>query len=187
MGCEGGASAPSAPPSAELGKEDERASGYERESGVSLVEVVLAGALLMTVLMPSAALLRNSDSVLGLNKAKVVAANLAGGQLEADRAAADDGTWSSDVPSLATPSSSVQVPNGGETYAVSQVSGWCAEDSSGTWTNYTSNDPPPSTSPAAYLVKVTVSWLGGTQSVWAAATLTTPSSVTAPASGTCPS
>jgi len=172
-------------PSASLSKTD----SFEpaREAGLSLVEVVLAGALLLTVLVPSAALLRNSDSVLSLNKAKVVAANLASGQLETDRAAADNGQWTSQVPPIPTPASSVQVPTGGETYALSQAGGWCAENSSGTWAGYSPANPAPAGSTPAYLVRVTVSWLAGTESLSASATLTTPSSVTTPSSGTCPS
>ncbi|GEM_PF-1859505 len=178
--CEGGASQPSAP----LFKRFGRTEAPQRECGFSLIEVLLAGSLLLGVLVPSAALLGTSDNVLSLNRAKVVAANLAAGQLEADRAAADNATWTSNAPQLPTPSST-SVPSGGELYSVAQGAGWCAESSngSGDWTNYSSRttaDPP------AYLVNVTVSWLDGRQSVSASETLTTPLSVTPPSTGSCP-
>jgi len=184
---EGGASGPSAP----LSKEAET---KETEHGFSLAEVILASALLLVVLLPSAALLQSSDSALSLSRAKVVAANLAAGQLEVDRATADNlSTWAPDTspcdssvwaPCLSAPTSPVNVPSGGESYAVVQTSGWCAESpSTGAWANYSSTN---SYDPPAYRVRVTVSWLGGSQGVSASETLTTPMSATPPSSGTCP-
>jgi hypothetical protein len=163
-----------------------------REEGVTLMEVVLSATLLLVVLVPSTVLLQTSSSLLSVNKAKVVAANLASGQLEADRAAADGAPWTGTpaVPDLPTPVSPVQVPTGGGSYTVSQVAGWCAESTNGagtTWTTYTGL---PAGNPPAYTVTVTVGWPVGSHDVSAAETLTTPPGVSAPdnsGSTSCPS
>lgn len=182
--CEGGASAPSAP----LFRCFRRGDTDRAECGFSLIEVLLAGSLLLGVLVPSAALLGTSDKILSLNRDKVVAANIAAGQLEADRAAAAQ-PWNAGAPVLPTPASPEQVSAGGLSYAVSQVGGWCAESSSGgttTWTTYANAS---SQNPPAYTVTVTVSWLGDLHSVSASETLTTYTGVIAPSSstGSCPS
>lgn len=187
--CEGGASTSSAPMSKRPGLgESPRRESPRRESGFTLIEVVLSGALVLGVLVPSAALLGTSDQVLSLNRDKVVAANIAAGQLEADRAAAAQ-PWSAGAPVLPTPASPQQVPTGGVSYTVTQAGAWCAESTNAgttTWTTYTS---PSSQNPPAYTVTVTVSWLGGLHSVSASETLTTYTGVTAPSSstGSCPS
>jgi len=172
-----------------------------------LMEVIVSTLMLMIVLLPSVSLLQASNAVISLNRSKVVAANLASSQLELDRAAADSEGWTGScncgteacecLPFLPPPASPVEVPAGGEPYTVTQDGGWCDEKyegSSWVWTSYDDGDVPADPdNPPAFAVTVTVSWLGGSESVSAAETLLTPQGVTPPpetGSGpwtTCPS
>lgn len=157
------------------------------ESGFGLLEVVIAGALLMLVLIPAAGVLYTSETALATNRSKVVAANVANGVLETDRAIADQETWSGSAPSLPVPAS--QVTASRVSYTVDQSAGWCAESAgkAATWGSYS----PTSTMAGqpAYAVQVTVYW-GDKQAPSTEAfgeLLTTPPGVTPPASSTsCP-
>ena len=59
------------------------------ERGFTLIEVVMAGVLMLAVLVPASLLLAGSTKALNLNQAKVVASNLLSGVLEEDRVAVD--------------------------------------------------------------------------------------------------
>jgi len=159
------------------------------EGGFTLIEVVVAGVVMMTVLIPCAMLLSSSAKVLTITQAKIVAANLASGILDEDRAVADAKTWSGTPTAPVVPAPSSTTVNG-VAFSVSQATGWCTL-SSGAWASYA---PAPST-PLAYGILVTVTWMHDAHSVTAGATLTTPTSVVAagtgnsggaPTSGTCP-
>jgi type II secretory pathway pseudopilin PulG len=143
------------------------------DEGFTLLEVVVAGVIMILVLVPSAMLLSTSAKVLGVTQAKIVAANVATGVLEEDRAVADSVTWSgAPAPSLPVPTSPTTV--NGVKFSVSQSGGWCAL-SAGAWGDYASAP----SAPPAYGVLVTVSWLSGAHSITAGEALTTPVAVVA--------
>jgi type II secretory pathway pseudopilin PulG len=149
-------------------------SGRTREQGFTLVEVLVAGVIMIMVLVPSAMLLSSSARVLSVTQAKIVAANLATGVLDEDRALAGSGTWAGTppVPGLPAPTSPTTV--NGVLFSVSQSGGWCALGS-GALGDYASAPA----APPAYGVLVTVTWLSGAHSVTAGETLTTPVTVVA--------
>ncbi|MDA8071370.1 MAG: hypothetical protein M0Z82_07125 [Actinomycetota bacterium] len=145
--------------------------------------MVIAGVLLMLVLIPAAGVLYTSETALATNRSKVVAANLANGVLETDRAIADQETWSGSAPSLPVPASHVTASR--VSYTVDQSAGWCAESTTGStasWGTYSSTST--TAGQPAYAVQVTVSW-GDKQAPSTVAfgeLLTTPPGVTPPAS-----
>ncbi|MHB1712580.1 MAG: hypothetical protein ACYCV7_14480 [Acidimicrobiales bacterium] len=137
------------------------------EEGQSLIEVVIALAVLVVVLVPALLLVTSSTKVVYNNQFKVTAANLANGQLEADRTQA----VASGLP-LPTPPSPHSI--GSESYVISQQSGWCAppitvDGVTTQWGPYSQGKWP-----YAYGVTVTVTWKGDPAGVQAAGVLTTP-------------
>ena len=148
-----------------------RASGGS-EGGFTLVEVVVAGLILVTVLIPSAMLMSNSTTVLTVNQAKLVAANLASGALDEDRALADVAGWSgSTVIAPALPTTAVTSTVNGVAFTVTPHLGWCAL-TSGSWGDYSTA----TAGPPAYAVLVVVTWLGS-HVLTEGETLTTPTTV----------
>lgn len=143
------------------------------DGGFTLVEVIVAGVIMVMVLVPSAILLSSSAKVLTITQAKIVAANLAGGVLDEDRAVAGASVWAGTPVAPTLPTPSVNTVNG-VTFSVSQTKGWCAL-SSGAWANYVAAPA----APPAYGILVQVSWLGGAHSVTAGAALSTPMVVVA--------
>lgn len=145
----------------------------------------MALAVLSTVLLPSASLVLTTGKTASGNRSRIVAANLASGCLEQDRAVEDAATT---FPVAASSLPACPTGGGGATYTISQRTGWCAEsDATGTWVwaDYTSysqgaDDPP------AYAALVTVGWNGG-HSLAAGTVFTTPFAVSIPTSSTsCP-
>jgi type II secretory pathway pseudopilin PulG len=151
------------------------------DRGQSLVEVVIALSVLVVVLVPALLLVTSSTKVVYNNQFKVTAANLANGQLEADRnhAVAKIGL----PPVVPLPSPTTPQLVGSESYAISQQAGWCQPSNArpGVWTTYASGTA------FAYGVLVTVTWPGhaGTPaagSVQVAGILTTPGGTSPPSS-----
>jgi type II secretory pathway pseudopilin PulG len=140
-----------------------------REEGFTLVEVVVALGLLVLVLVPTADLMLTSGKVLATNRSEIVAANLASGCLEQDRAIEDAaGTW----PVTSLPGCSTS--GGGAAYSIEQHTGWCYERS-GTWTTYPpSGVPETATNPPAFAELATVTWANGARSLSVGQVLTTP-------------
>lgn len=161
---------------------DGRGSGAaKRLDGFSLVEVVIAIAVLMLAIVPSAALLVTSNQVVATNGAAVVAANLAAGCLEQDRAVEDAAV---SFPDTAGTLPVCPTGGGGASYHLTQTAGWCQESTSGTWGDYSGyvagTDAPP-----AYGLLVTVAWSGHHES--AGQIVTSPLTASIPASSTsCP-
>src|SRR5271169_2735436 len=132
-----------------------------REQGFTLVEVIVAGVVMMTVLIPSAMLLSSSAKVLTVTQAKIVAADLATGVLEEDRALADSGPWSGSPPAPLLPSLCTTPPMGTQTvngvvFTIGHCGGWCAQATGAgatTWADYAATP----VAPPAYGVLVTVS------------------------------
>jgi type II secretory pathway pseudopilin PulG len=143
------------------------------EQGFTLVEVIVAGVIMLTVLLPTAMLMSSSTKALSLNQTKVVAANLASGVLEEARAAADSQTWSGTPVSPNLPAPQAPGPINGVTYTVTEQSGWCAPatvNGVSAWADYASMP----SSPPAYGVLVTVTWLGASHVLTFGEVLTTP-------------
>jgi len=158
------------------------------ERGFTLVEVVVAGLLLVLVLVPSAMVLSTSTKVLSLNQDKVVAANLLSGTLEEDRTIATVSgqgsiTGWSGSPTIAPPLPTLPtVVVNGVAFTFNRQTGWCAPaqvNGMTKWANYPlsgtyqvegmSVDEPP-----AFAEYLTVSWRGGADSLSAGQVLTTP-------------
>src|SRR5271169_2258245 len=103
------------------------------ERGFTLVEVLVAGVLMILVLVPSALVMSTSTRVLTLNRATVVAANVLAGVLEQDRAWVDSVPWKATA-GVVAPKPAVPAPAGptvnGVTFTVSQSFGWCAQTTS---------------------------------------------------------
>ncbi len=133
-------------------------------------------SVLIIVLVPALLLVTRSTQAVYNSQFKVAAANLANGQLEADR----NLSVAQQTVSLTAPTTPVMV--GSESYTISQQSGWCTPPTvtGGTWTSYTSG---PSYS---YGVKVTVTWKEDQTGVQVAGVLTTPSGLAATTGTTCP-
>ncbi|HUY63012.1 MAG TPA: type II secretion system protein [Acidimicrobiales bacterium] len=153
--------------------------GSRLEGGFTLLEVVVASAVILVVLLPSAALLATSNQKLGGDQQKLAASNLAAGLLDQDRAAADSQTWPPTLPDTGGATSAQAVA--GVTFTLSQSAGWCAL-SNGVWGSY----PSAPNNPASYGVVVTVTWHHALQSLTTGTLFTTPPTVTAPTSGSCP-
>jgi type II secretory pathway pseudopilin PulG len=141
-----------------------------------MIEVVAAIAVLIIVLVPALLLVTKSTKTVYNNQFKVTAANLANGQLEADR----NQSVAQQTTSLTAPATPVTV--GTETYTISQQSGWCTPPivAGGNWTTYTSGTS------YSYGVKVTVTWKEDQTGVQVAGVLTTPSGTAATTGTTCP-
>ncbi|HEV3265916.1 MAG TPA: hypothetical protein VG014_10350 [Acidimicrobiales bacterium] len=146
------------------------------EDGQSLIEVVAAISVLIVILVPALLLVSRSTQGVYNSQYKVTAANLANGQLEADR----NQSVSQQTVTLTTPTTPVTV--GSESYTISQLSGWCTAPvvAGGAWTSYTSG------SSYSYGVKVTVTWKEDQTGVQVAGVLTTPSGMAAATGTTCP-
>ncbi|HXX89119.1 MAG TPA: hypothetical protein VEI83_02705 [Acidimicrobiales bacterium] len=161
----------------------ERRRGASRagsEIGFTLVEVVVAGTIMIMVLVPSAMLLSSSARVLSVTQAKIVAANLAAGVLDEDRALAGTSSWTGSpvAPTLPAPATPTTV--NGIAFTVTQAAGWCTlAAGSGSWSGYAT----PPTPPAAYGILVTVKWLSGSHWVTSGETLATPGVVAAAGTG----
>jgi type II secretory pathway pseudopilin PulG len=172
-----------------MGKRTGASSRPGGQGGFTLVEVIVAGVIMVMVLVPSAMLLSSSAKVLTVTQSKIVAANLAAGVLDEDRALADAKAWSGSpiAPTLPAPAASSV---NGVAFGVTRTTGWCTL-AGGVWTSYASVP----TTPVAYGVLVTVTWLAQAHSLSAGAVLTTPGAVVlagpgltggAPSAGTCP-
>lgn len=101
---------------------------FSTEAGFSLVEVMVAAAILIIVLVPTAYLIASSSGLLTSNRASVTAAQLAASQLEADRTFADTTTWLTASPfgvSAASWPATLSVPSGGIQYSIARSTGWC--------------------------------------------------------------
>ena len=160
----------------------ETSSPDDPERGFTLIEVVIAGILLLVILLPSALILSTSAKALTVNQAKVVGANVLSGALEQDRAiaaslpcATEPGSvcWAGS-PIAPFGNSTTSTTVNGVTYTVATTTGWCAESANAggvtTWATYASA---PTSEPPGFGVYVTVSWLSG-QSLGGGEVLTTP-------------
>lgn len=122
------------------------------EDGQTLIEVVVAIALLVIVLVPAVLLTTQSTAVTYNNQFKVTAANLANSQLNVDRnVAVQQGLTS-------LPLSQSKQYVGNEQYAITPSAGWCTAPSSsgGPWGNAVT----PINGSDAFVVLVNVSWKG---------------------------
>lgn len=146
-----------------------------------MLEVMIASAVLVVVLVPATAMLSSSSGFITQAKAQVEAAHLAAGLLEQDRAsAAAAGYWPSNEPSLVDTQATIE-SLGNLPFSMQQSGGWCAEVA-GAWQSYTSSYPPTDEiTEHAYGVQVQVSWQAGSQNVTLTTLLTTPATVSVPA------
>jgi type II secretory pathway pseudopilin PulG len=145
------------------------------EAGQSLTEVMVAITVLVVVLVPALLLVTRSTNVVYNNQFKVTAANLANGQLEADRASAVGRTL---PPPASSPPQAIGTPTiGSETYSITQTAGWCVPPtaSNGSWAPFTSTG-----SSYAYGVVVKVTWKEDSSGVQVAGVFTTPQGMFAP-------
>ena len=159
-----------------MGFTEERRAAPRRcanEQGFTLVEVIVAGVIMLVVLLPSAMLLSSSAKAITANQAKVVAANLASGVLEEARAAADSQTWTGTPVAPNLPSPTTPGPVNGIVYTVTEQGGWCAPTTANGVTGWGDYASAPS-SPPAYAVLVTVTWLGASHTLTFGAMLATP-------------
>jgi type II secretory pathway pseudopilin PulG len=161
------------------------------ERGFTLIEVIVAGVLLLVILLPSALILSTSTKVLSINQTKVVAANLLNGVLEQDRSASDSAPWCAapaapacqgvTTPAAPTLTTLTAILVNGVNYTFQRSVGWCAPATlNGTtfWTTFP--NPPTGTSsypnePPAYAEYVTVTWRS--QSISSGQVFTTPAAV----------
>lgn len=172
-------------PAASAGTVGPEAGTVGPEAGFSLVEVLVALTLLMIALLPSASLVLTTGKTASGNRSRIVAANLAAGCLEQDRAV-EDAASTFPVPPAALPA--CPTGGGGASYTVGQSAGWCREhDASGSWTwSAYSSYAQGTDNPPAYTAVVTVTWDGG-RSLQAATVFTTPVSAPVPtSSASCP-
>ncbi|HZU79207.1 MAG TPA: type II secretion system protein [Acidimicrobiales bacterium] len=158
------------------------------EAGFTLVEVLVAGTLLLLILVPTAYLIVSSTKLVTANKASVTAAQLAASQLEADRTFADTATWSG---APAAPSGSwpgyLTIPSPGIKYTISRSYGWCMDSQSqSTWTTTAAGSTIPTfpSGMVGYKEVVTVTWQTG--SLKASQILQAPDTVITGASGSIP-
>jgi type II secretory pathway pseudopilin PulG len=167
------------------------------EVGFTLVEVIVAGLIMVMVLVPSALLLSSSTKILTVTQSKIVAANLAAGALDEDRALADATAWSVPASPAGSPIAPVGLPGtttstvNGVAFTIEPTYGWCTLKPALFWDAYGPTVP---STPLAYGIIVKVSWYGG-HKLSAGAVLSTPGAVVlagagntggAPSSGTCP-
>ena len=148
------------------------------EEGQSLVEVVVALAVLVVVLVPALFLVTGSTRVVYNNQFKVTAANLANGQLESARNLSIAQQSLPVAPVTATKS----VGTSSETYTVAQTGGWCRTPTTTvtTWGNYTASQP------YAFVVLETVTWKSNPTGIQVSGVLTTPTSASPSVSPGCP-
>ena len=142
---------------------------------MSLIEVMVAITVLVVVLVPALLLVTRSTRVVYNQQFKVTAANLANGQLEADRASAVGRTL---PPTASSPPQAIGTPTiGSETYSITQTAGWCVPPtaSNGSWAPFTSGGIS-----YAYGVVVKVTWKEDSSGVQVAGVLTTPQGMFAP-------
>jgi len=141
---------------------------------VSLIEVMVAITVLVVVLVPALLLVTRSARVVYNQQFKVTAANLANGQLEADRASAVGRTL---PPTASSPPQAIGTPTiGSETYSITQTAGWCVPPTaSNPWAPFTSGGIS-----YAYGVVVKVTWKEDSSGVQVAGVLTTPQGMFAP-------
>lgn len=153
------------------------------QDGFGMIEVIVASALLLIVLVPASGLLSNSGGFVTQAKARVEASHLASGLLEQDRASAASSSWwgTSTPPVPALPDTTpTQESVGNLPVVVQQTGGWCAEKN-GAWGSTFA-----SSTEVGYGVQATVKWQAGTHQVVSTTLLAVPLSISPPTSGTCP-
>jgi hypothetical protein len=134
-----------------------------REAGFGMVDVMIAVAILMVMLIPVDRMVVSTNKAVYNNRSEVEVANYVSGVLNEDNAAATVSAWTGTgntlAPTLPTTASPYNYPIAGISYTVAWAGGWCAIPSlaSSTWTSGAAVAPIPSSGePEGYWVVVKV-------------------------------